>query len=199
MNNKELIKIKNLHKEFGDKLILDKLDFSLNKGEIVSLMGYSGAGKTTFINILLGLDKDFTAEEIEKTEKISCVFQEDRLLPWLNVYDNIKLVNKDLSKDKIYDLLSVLNLKEYAKFYPSKLSGGMKQRASIARALAFQSEVLIMDEPLKSTDKALGDEVLNYLKKLVKDDGISIILVTHDLENAKSISDRVLELDLLFK
>ncbi len=199
MNNSEIIRIENLNKKYGNNIVLENLDFTLKKGEIVSLMGYSGVGKTTFINILLGLDDDFTANILEKTEKISCVFQEDRLLPWLSVYENIRLVNKKKSKDEINEILKVLKLENYHNYYPSKLSGGMKQRVSIARALVFESDVIIMDEPLKSTDRALGGEVLYYLKQKVKNDNISIILVTHDKENANSISDRVLELNLNFR
>ncbi len=199
MSKNEFVNIKNLHKSYGSSVILENLDFTLNKGEIIALMGYSGVGKTTFINILLGLDNDVSYDIMQKPARISCVFQEDRLLNWFNVYENIKLVNKELSKKEIFELLDVLNLKEYYDFYPASLSGGMKQRVSIARALAFESDLIIMDEPLKSTDKALGDEVLKYIKNLSKEKERSIIIVTHDMQTAKKIADKTLELNLKLK
>ncbi len=195
MNNNQLIEIKNLNKNYGENQVLKNLDFVLFPEEIISIMGYSGVGKTTFINILLGLDTLYTADVFETSEKIACVFQEDRLLPWLSVYDNIHLVNKSLERDKIIEILKVLNLDNNANFLPNELSGGMKQRVAIARALAFDSKVVIMDEPLKSTDKALGDEVLSYIKNTVQSKGGSLILITHDIEKAVTVSDRILLLD----
>ncbi len=191
---KELITIKNLSKSYSSMRVLGNLDFSLNTGEIVSIMGYSGAGKTTFLNVLLGLDNEYSGEYSNYSNAMSCVFQEDRLLDWLTVQDNIKLVNKSIAEHELFEILEILNLKKYSEFYPKELSGGMKQRVSIARALVSNSKIMIMDEPLKSTDKELSNKILKYLKQKVKKQGISLVMVTHDLENAYEISDRILVL-----
>ncbi len=192
--NTTLINMTNIAKEYGEVKILKDINFTLNKGEIISIMGYSGVGKTTFLNILLGLDKDYTGNYQKNFKNMSCVFQEHRLLNWLTVYENIHIVNKRIEKQKVDEILAILNLSDYAYYYPSKLSGGMKQRVSIARALAFDADVIVMDEPLKSSDKELSLAILGYMKKLVKTNAISLIIVTHDLENARNISDKILVL-----
>ncbi len=194
-HSKELIKITNLNKQYDDTRILENVNFSLRQSETVAIMGYSGAGKTTFLNILLGLDKDYSGEYVANFKRMPCVFQEDRLLPWLSVYDNIKLVNKTIQDDELLQILKVLNLQHYRHFYPSELSGGMRQRTAIARALAFKGDIIVMDEPLKSTDKELSVAVLDYLKEKAAREKTAIVIATHDIENARRISDRILFLD----
>ncbi len=194
-HNKELIRIANLSKQYGDTRILENINFSLQQSEIVAIMGYSGAGKTTFLNILLGLDKKYSGQYVGNFKRMPCVFQEDRLLPWLTLYDNIKLVNKAIPDDELQEILEVLNLQHYRHFYPTELSGGMRQRTAIARALAFKGDVIVMDEPLKSTDDALSSTIINYLKDKVAKEKTAIVIATHDLTNANRISDRILFLD----
>ncbi|PIE77169.1 MAG: ABC transporter [Clostridiales bacterium] len=191
-HSKELIRITNLNKQYDDTRILENVNFSLRQSEIVAIMGYSGAGKTTFLNILLGLDKNYSGEYIANFKRMPCVFQEDRLLPWLNVYDNIKLVNKSVEEKEMREILKILNLQNYQHFYPSELSGGMRQRTAIARALAFRGDIIVMDEPLKSTDQALSEVILDYLKERVVRKKTAIVIATHDIENARRISDRML-------
>ncbi len=191
----DIINIKSLSKVYDKDKILENIDFSLKFGEIVSIMGKSGIGKTTFINILLGLDFDYSCLYKKNFSKVSCVFQEDRLLNWLSVYENIKLVNKDISDNEIFEVLNMLDLLEYKDFMPKKLSGGMRQRVAIARAICYGAELIVMDEPLKSTDKEHSDKILNYLKEKAKREKIALVIVTHDFDNAIKISDRVLILD----
>ncbi len=190
-----LVTIKNLHKQFENKTILKGINFSIAKGEFVAIMGPSGIGKTTFLNILLGLDKAFDGEFTVHTEKMAAVFQEDRLLPWLSIYDNLRIVNPYVDYKKIKELLELMHLNDFAKFPPPKLSGGMKQRASIARALYYNADLIVMDEPLKSTDKQLSNQILHYLKTQLKKENKSLIMITHDVSNAVEISDYIYILD----
>ncbi len=186
-----LIKITRLSKQFEGNLILKDVQFSIGKGESVSIMGPSGAGKTTFLNIVLGLDKQFEGLYENRCKKIAAVFQEHRLLPWLNIYENLKIVNPAISDREIKELLDVMKLTDFASFPPMKLSGGMKQRAAIARALCYDADLIIMDEPLKSTDKQLGQKIIQYLKKELKRKNKSLIFITHDVSNALEISDKI--------
>ncbi len=190
-----LVTIQNLHKQFENKTILQGINFSIAKGEFVSIMGPSGIGKTTFLNILLGLDKAFDGEFTLNTEKMAAVFQEDRLLPWLNIYDNLRIVNPYVEHNKIKKLLELMKLDDFANFSPTKLSGGMKQRVSIARALYYDADLVVMDEPLKSTDKQLSNQILHYLKTQLKKENKSLIMITHDVSNAVEISDYIYILD----
>ncbi len=189
--NNLVLEVKNLYKNFENNVIFKDLDFSLKKGEFISIMGPSGIGKTTFINILLGLDTNFKGEYIKYFKKLSCVFQEDRLLPWLSLIDNIKVVNPQVNDKKIVEILELMKLSKFAHYPPLKLSGGMKQRASIARALSCDFDLVIMDEPLKSTDKDLSSSILDYLSTKLKDENKSLILITHDTDTALSISDKI--------
>lgn len=188
---KKLLDIKKLNKKYGANKILENIDFSLLEGESISIIGSSGIGKTTFLNILLGIDKDFKAEKFEFAKNIATVFQEDRLLDWYSIYENIKVVNKSISDEKIFEILNVMNLLEYKDYYPKALSGGMKQRASIARALAFDSKLIVMDEPLKSTDIILKSSIIKYIKEKLKKENKGLILITHDINDAYELSDKI--------
>ncbi len=180
MADVNLLEIKNLNKRFENNFVIKDLNFSISKGELVSIMGPSGIGKTTFLNILLGLDKKFEGEFISNTEKVAAVFQEDRLLPWLNIYENLKLINPEISDRKIKEILDLMKLTDYASFPPPKLSGGMKQRVSIARALCYDADLIVMDEPLKSTDKNLSNQILQYLKTELKKENKALIMITQN-------------------
>lgn len=187
----KLLVVENVSKSYGENLIIENLNFSINSGEIVSIMGPSGVGKTSLINILLGLDNKYSGRISAFSDKVSVSFQEDRLLPWLNLYQNISVVSKNGDSSKIRHVLDVMKLGEFTNYMTSKLSGGMRERAAIARALYFDFDLLILDEPLKSTDKRLGREILDYIKSQIKASGKALLMISHEPEYAIRISDKI--------
>jgi sulfonate transport system ATP-binding protein len=201
-----MLKIQNVKKTFinSKKFTgLRETTFEVNKKEIVSIIGKSGCGKSTLLKLISGLEKtsngiiELNGKIIDRPdEKIAMVFQEPRLMPWLNVYDNIKisLLNKkkDDQEQIIMAMLDNLNLKEYFNMWPKELSGGMAQRVSIARALVKKPEVLLLDEPFSALDSFTKKKLHEFVKLLWKKFNLTIVLVTHDIEEAISLSDKII-------
>lgn len=201
-----MLKIQNVKKTFinSKKFTgLRETTFEVNKKEIVSIIGKSGCGKSTLLKLISGLEKtsngtiELNGKIIDRPdEKIAMVFQEPRLMPWLNVYDNIKisLLNnkKDDQEQIIMAMLDNLNLKEYFNMWPKELSGGMAQRVSIARALVKKPEVLLLDEPFSALDNFTKKKLHEFVKLLWKKFNLTIVLVTHDIEEAISLSDKII-------
>lgn len=173
-------------------MILKDVNFHLYSSEIIAIVGKSGAGKTTLLNILVGLIEATSGKIINYRSKIGYVFQEDRLMKWLTVFENIRLVNENISDEEIFRILELVNLKEFYNYFPEELSGGMKQRVSIARALCYAGDIILLDEPFKSLDTKLRYELLDLMKRLKKENKVSFILVTHDIEEAIYVADRIL-------
>lgn len=173
------IVIKNLNKSFGDKHVLRDFSAVFPNGGLSCLMGRSGCGKTTLLNILLGLIKADSGSVEGMPELVSCVFQEDRLCDDFSAYTNVRMVCKGKTKrnDIVRDLAE-LGLVEDAYKRVSELSGGMRRRVAIARAFAVQSDMVIMDEPLKGLDEKTKLITAEYIKKRLV--GRSAIMVTHD-------------------
>ncbi len=174
-------------------------DFSLEifDGEFLSLVGPSGCGKTTLVNIIAGYLKSSIGEVIVNGQNIISpgkdrivINQENDLFGWMTVYENMKLVTKD--DDLIQKYLTVTHLTNYKEYYPRELSGGMKKRLSLARALAVDSKFIIMDEPFASLDNQIKENLHEEVLKIVKQSGKTILLVTHDVEEALFLSDRIL-------
>ena len=140
------MEIKNLTKKFGDKTVFNNFSVKIPSGKISFIMGESGCGKTTLLKMLIGLDKDYYGEISGVDGKISCVFQEPRLFPTLNVIENIRLVERG-TKYTASEILKILELENDAHLYPNELSGGMKMRLALARALYYNGEIFVMDEP----------------------------------------------------
>ena len=184
------------------KPALDPVTLSVGEHEIVSLVGTSGCGKSTLLRILSGLDHP-TAGRVtlsgklhdRPTEDIAMVFQEPRLMPWLTVAQNIRLVLHDLPKGeqdvRIADVLEKVHLTEARDAYPKQLSGGMAQRVGIARALARRPSILLLDEPFGALDSFTRQKLQDHLLSLWADDRFTMIFVTHDVEEAIILSDRV--------
>lgn len=187
------IRFINAYKSYGDKIIFKDLNLNFEKNKITAILAPSGYGKTTLLNIIAGLDKLDSGNFIMKSQSISYMFQEDRLLPWLTVYENIAFVLKSntfkCEMENIIDkYLELVKLKEYKDYTLDKLSGGMKRRVALARAFAYKSEVLIMDEPFKGIDLALKKETISTFLKLWKKDKKTVIVVTHDINEAKLLA-----------
>ena len=189
-----MIKLVNISKRFDDLTVLKDFNISFEKNKITCLFGPSGVGKTTIANIVSGIvpvDTGFV-EGIDNS-LFSYVFQEPRLLKWYSVYDNIDFVLKDVyDHDKrveiINSYLKMVELSEYKNYKIDTLSGGMAQRVSLARAFAYPSHILIMDEPFKGFDFKLKNEMISLFKKMWDSSQRTVIFITHDVEEAINLS-----------
>lgn len=213
MTKSKLI-INNISKTFpinGKKLeVLKSITFEVKENEFLAMVGPSGCGKTTLIRIIAGLEKPDSGTislngAIIKgpSRKIGYVPQQFSLFPWRTVRDNIKLglqlkgVKKEERDEKIEELLDLVKLKEFEKFYPKDLSGGMKQKVAIARALAINQEILLLDEPLISIDAQNRNKLQNELIEIWKKSERTIIFITHNIDEAVYLSDKIIVLSQL--
>ena len=202
-----MLEISNISKIFKnnkkDLAALQKTNLLINDHEIISLVGQSGCGKSTLLRIIGGLEKASTGfiklnnKIIKKpNSNIGMVFQDPRLMPWLNVYDNIKLSilneNKKEQKVKISKTLQKVGLENCEQLWPRELSGGMAQRVAIARTLVREPKVLLLDEPFSALDSFTKTNLHQHVKELWVSLKLTIIMVTHDINEATSMSDRVL-------
>lgn len=188
-----MIALRNITVKFDKKVVLDNLSFEFKSGVKYALMGESGSGKTTILNAISRLIKFDGEVDVSQGEKISYVFQEPRLFDWLTVLENVSLVMdlpKDEAREKAKKLLYELGLEDSLDLYPTELSGGMKQRVSIARALAFEPTVLLLDEPFRALDADTRQKVASYVFDCMKNK--TIIMVTHD-DTDTSFVDTVLK------
>ncbi|MBQ8940367.1 MAG: ABC transporter ATP-binding protein [Firmicutes bacterium] len=204
---RKLIQFKNIVKEFDGQIVLKGINLDIYENEFVTLLGPSGCGKTTLLRILGGfLEADegevlFDGENILPVpaykREINTVFQKYALFPHLNVYDNIafglkiKKEPRDIIEQKVMRMLKLVGLEEYGKRGVSEMSGGQQQRVAIARALVNEPKVLLLDEPLGALDLKLRKEMQLELKKIQKEVGITFIFVTHDQEEALTMSDKI--------
>lgn len=200
-----VIKVKSVSKHYGSVKVLDEFSFDFKKGKITCLYGPSGCGKTTLLNIIAGLLKssgtiEFGENETKVERKVSYIFQEDRLIPWKTAIENVCFVlEESCENDQVRELsiryLKLVGLSDQLYKYPHELSGGMKRRVSIARAFAYPSEILLMDEPFKGLDKKLKTSIIEDFLKIWNEDKRTVLLVTHDEYEAEALSDEILYLD----
>ena len=204
---KKLIQFKNIVKEFDGKLVLKGVNLDIYENEFVTLLGPSGCGKTTLLRILGGFLTPnegtvlFDGEDISKIppykREINTVFQKYALFPHMNVYNNIafglkiKKEPKDIIEQKVKRMLKLVNLEDFADKNVTEMSGGQQQRVAIARALVNEPSVLLLDEPLGALDLKLRQEMQHELKKIQQEVGITFIFVTHDQEEALTMSDKI--------
>ena len=187
-----MLKLTNISHNFGALAVLENRDLTLHPGQRIAIMGPSGRGKTTLLRIALGLLKP-AAGTVENTfRKTTAVFQEPRLLPWRTALENVNLVLGDGKNtlETAEKYLELVNLSDAADKYPRELSGGMQQRVSVARALAANGDLLILDEPFKAMDEALREQVI----ALVKETDAAILLVTHEDSEAKTLGCEIIRL-----
>lgn len=169
--------LKDIQKRYGEKEVLHNFSMIVEEGERACIFGPSGGGKTTLLQIIAGLVSPDSGEVRRPEGNISYIFQEYRLLPWLTAEENITATT-GCSKERAREILTALELGKERKGYPDEFSGGMKQRLNIARALAFPSTLILLDEPFKGLDPELREKVIAYVDQCCQDR--TVVLVTHD-------------------
>lgn len=204
-----MLELQNIKKSFDGVTVLDHIDFSVKDGEIVSILGSSGSGKTTLLNTILGIIQpdsgtilhdgvDITNLPMEE-RGFNIVFQDYALFPNLNAYDNIVygLRNKPgiSTPEEIDDLIQRLGLQDHLQKEIEQLSGGQKQRVALARTLVMKPKILLLDEPLSALDGVIKESIKAKIKEIARDLNLTTIIVTHDPEEALSMSDKVMILN----
>lgn len=203
---KNIVNINHLYKSYyslnGETKTIEDLNFYIKNGEFLSLVGPSGCGKSTILNILSSLDNDYEGDikfDIDNIV-IGYMLQNDALFDWLSVYDNaciglkIKGINNDENRKYVDSLIKKYGLYEFKNKKPSELSGGMRQRVALIRTLAIKPDLLILDEPFSALDYQTRLKVSDDVYKIIKNENISVIMVTHDISEAISMSDRIIVL-----
>ena len=187
-----MLKLESISFSYEKKPVLKDFSLQLENGEILAVMGPSGCGKSTLLSIIAGLKRPTDGKVVSDFSKIAFVFQEARLFPWLTVKENLAAV-LDAPKEageKIAEALAFVALSDAAELYPHELSGGMKSRVSLARALVCGGDLFLLDEPFSALDEALQRELCEKLRTHLKEIGASAILVTHQSSEAASLADR---------
>ena len=201
-----MLELKNIVKSFGGNVILYDISLNIEEGEIVSILGPSGSGKTTLLNLILGITdidkgslvyngRDLTRVPMEQ-RGFNIVFQDYALFPNLNAYQNITygLKNKPgiSSKEEVEELIDLLGLREHLTKKIEQLSGGQKQRVALARTMVMKPKILLLDEPLSALDGVIKESIKDRIKTIAREYHLTTIIVTHDPEEALTLSDRVL-------
>jgi len=172
--------------------VLRDIRFCLRRGEVAALVGPSGTGKTTMLRIIAGLEPDYQGTIGRPAHSVmGMVFQEPRLLPWRTVEENVRLAASEASDAQLAELFDLLELTAHRSHYPGELSLGLARRVALARALAVEPDLLILDEPFVSLDDALARRLRDELASLIDKRPVTTLLVTHDLDEAVSLADRV--------
>ena len=218
MEEKKIVEVKKLKKQYGDNVILKNINLHINKGEVVSLIGPSGSGKSTILRCIVDLESitsgeiliegnNLTDKNVDKKIKkemllkTGMVFQTFNLFPHMSVRNNIvrtlKLVKKmdtEKAENIAKEMLNLVGLSDKINNYPNELSGGQKQRVAIARALALHPDIMLFDEPTSALDPELVKEVLDIIRKL-KSQKITMLIVSHEMNFVREISDRVIVIE----
>lgn len=201
------VKVRNMTKRFGDLLVLNDISFDVKQGEFLCVVGPTGCGKTTFLNCLTNLYEPTSGQILVddvpvdlKKQNIAYIFQEYSTMPWLTVEENvgyglrIKKAPKEAARQAVQEVLEIVGLEKYRKFYPSELSASMQQRVVIARAFATKPDLLLMDEPYGQLDIDLRFRLEDELLKLWQANGTTVIFITHNIEEAVYLSENILVL-----
>jgi len=198
------IRLEQVNKSFGDLQVLDNVSLSLNPGEFGAIVGPSGCGKSTVLRMLAGLDKPTSGMVLHDGHPVTgpgpdrtMIFQDHALYPWRTVSQNVGFglelagISKAVRTERVAQVLNLVGLKGFETYHPHQLSGGMRQRASIARALVMDPQVLLLDEPYGALDAMTRLTMQNELLKLWQGSGKTMLLITHDIEEALYLADRL--------
>jgi NitT/TauT family transport system ATP-binding protein len=176
----------------GARCVIADFNLQLGRGKVGALIGPSGCGKTTLLRIIAGLDADYAGTvRLPDHGRLGMMFQEPRLLPWRTVEDNVRLAAPDAAADALTALFDTTGLSAHRRNYPGELSLGLARRVALVRAFAVEPDLLLLDEPFVSLDKALAAQLANALIALVARHPVTTLLVTHDIDEAASLADRV--------
>jgi NitT/TauT family transport system ATP-binding protein len=190
-----LLSLTCVSRSFGSVDVLDALTFDIHRGEFVAIVGPSGCGKTTLLNLLSGYDKP-SSGVVERSGTVRMVYQQSGLFPWKTAEENVRLGLRHIAgeaekKRQIQQLFALIGLEGFGGHYPHQLSGGMQQRVELARAMAGESDLLLMDEPFSALDYITRMKMRNELARLLHERPRTVVLVTHDIEEATQLADRV--------
>lgn len=191
--------INNLTKHFHRQIVFENLNAEFKSGKTTLISGPSGCGKTTLLRIIAGLDKKYTGSVKGVPEEISYLFQEDRLMPWFTLKQNVEFVLKDIyepakATEAALAMIKDVRLNGHEDKYPSKLSGGMQRRTALARAFCYPSELMLLDEPFKGMDAKLKLDMIELFEQLFVKQNKTVILVTHDETVIERFSSNCIEL-----
>lgn len=194
-----MIRFESVTKKFSGHTLFENLSLDINLNKITAIAGPSGSGKTTIIRLIAGLDKDYTGAITSVPERISFMFQEDRLLPWKDVKGNIEFVLKGIMSENAMDsavkhIIEAVQLSGHEDKLPSSLSGGMKRRVALARALCYPADLLILDEPFNGLDEKLKADMTGLLYNLIVRTNKSAVIVTHDTDIIKKLNCEVIDI-----
>jgi NitT/TauT family transport system ATP-binding protein len=192
------LRLEGVSHSFGAVRVLEDIRLEIGRGEFVAVVGPSGCGKTTLLNLLSGFYRP-TSGRVVRSGTARMVYQSDGLFPWLTVVENIQLglrhlVDAGERERQLHDLMSLIRLDGFARHYPHQLSGGMRQRVELARALAGDTDVLLMDEPFSSLDYQTRLRMRRMLARVLAERARTVLFVTHDIEEAAQLADRVVVL-----
>ncbi|HVF09635.1 MAG TPA: ABC transporter ATP-binding protein [Abditibacteriaceae bacterium] len=202
MNDKALsdkpLRLVEVTRSFGSLEVLRDLNLEVARHEFVAVVGPSGCGKTTLLNLLSGFDQP-SSGELRRSGGVRMVYQQDGLFPWLTAADNIALGLRHVRDSgererRVREMLALIRLEDFAGHYPHQLSGGMRQRVELARALAAEADVLLMDEPFSALDYLTRLQMRRELAHLLRERPRTVVFVTHDIEEAAQLADRVIVL-----
>ena len=213
MNNEPLLQIRELRKSFGDQKVLDGIDLDVGKGETLTVLGRSGSGKSVLLKLIIGLQKPDsgsirignvevtnmkTAELDEVRKKIGFLFQYSALYDSLSVEENVAFplrrhtrMPDDKRRDKVNELLALVGMESASAKMPAEISGGMKKRVGLARALAMEPQLLLMDEPTAGLDPITAGEIADLILELQRLRNMSSVVVTHEMQTVRAVSDRI--------
>jgi NitT/TauT family transport system ATP-binding protein len=195
-----MIAFEHVSKSFDSLKVLNDLSFHISSGQIMGIVGPSGVGKTTILNLITGILAPDEGSVHIAEGAVGYVFQEPRLLPWRTALDNVAAplraqgMGKAEARERAADWLARVDLAGFERYHPAELSGGMAQRVSVARALSVEPAILLMDEPFSSMDATLKSSLMVTLQQILKERKTTVVYVTHDLTEALQLADRIAEL-----